>query len=130
MSEFLLVLILGFAVARATRLYRDDSMTEGLRERVTGWLDYHGTADRHRPRRWRHGFDWLAEMLGCPWCLSGWLSILAVVAVDSATSRSVPVPFLSWLAVWWVSNIAYWLVELVADRDALAYWERKNKGIG
>lgn len=130
MSDFLLVLLLGLAVARATRLYRDDSMTEGLRERVTGWLDYHGTADRHRPRRWRHGFDWLSEMLGCPWCLSGWLSILAVVVVDSATSRSVPVPFLSWLAVWWVSNIAYWLVELVADRDALAYWERKNKGIG
>lgn len=129
MSEFLLVLILGFVVARATRLYRDDSMTEGLRERVTGWLDYHGTADRHRPRRWRHGFDWLSEMLGCPWCLSGWLSILAVVVVNSATSRSVPVPFLSWLAVWYTSNVCYWGLEVLADADALLWHRRGERGI-
>lgn len=121
MSEFLLVVILGMVVARTSRLWRDDTITEGLR----GWVEYHlDNAGRLEGAR-----AWLAEMLGCPWCLSGWLSIFAVVVVDSATSRSVPVPSLSWLAVWWIANLCYWLVELVADRDALAWGERENKGL-
>lgn len=130
MTEFLLLLILGLVVARATRLWRDDTITENLRERVEGWLadrmEDAGRAGRHRTS-WV--FQKVGELLECPWCISGWLSILAVVAVDSATSRSVPVPLLSWLAVWQVSNLAYWLTELVADRDALAWAERENRGI-
>ncbi len=121
MSEFLLVVLLGLVVARATRLWRDDTITEGLR----GWVE-----DRlANPGRLGALRDWLADLLGCPWCLSGWLSILVVVVVDSATSRSVPVPLLSWLAVWQVSNLAYWLTEYFADRDALAWAERENRGL-
>lgn len=121
MTEFLLVVLLGLVVARATRLWRDDTISEAPREWVEYRLDNAGRLAGLR--------SWLAKLLECPWCLSGWLSILAVVAVDSATSRSVPVPLLSWLAVWQVSNLAYWLTELVADRDALAWAERENRGL-
>lgn len=121
MTEFLLLIILGLVVARATRLWRDDSITEPLRDRFESAMDAAGRLEGFRA--------WLLEGSMCPYCISGWLSILAVMAVDSATSRSVPVPFLSWLAVWQVSNLAYWLTELVADRDALAWAERENKGI-
>mgnify|MGYP007100078514 CR=1 FL=1 len=126
MTEFLLVVLLGLVVARATRLWRDDAITEGLRSWAEGALTDSITTTYRRGDRLR---EWANDLLGCPWCLSGWLSILAVAVVDSATSRSVPAPFLIWLAVWQVSNLAYWLTELVADRDALAWAERENKGL-
>jgi len=42
--------------------------------------------------------QWLADLLSCPWCASGWVS-LAVTAVVAATV-GVPAPLLVWLAVW------------------------------
>ena len=126
MSTLTLIFLLGMAVARLTRAWRDDVIMEMPRHHVGNFL----STEDDDLRYWAIFKDWLDEMLGCPWCLSGWLSGAAVIFVDSATSRSVDLPFLAWLASWWVACVGYWLAELIADRDALAYWERKNKGIG
>lgn len=41
---------------------------------------------------------WLAELITCPWCVSGWLSAAVVAAV--ALTVGVPAPVLVWGAVW------------------------------
>lgn len=41
---------------------------------------------------------WLSELISCPWCVSGWVS-LALVAATAATT-GVPAPLLVWPAVW------------------------------
>lgn len=119
------LLICGLAVARLTRLWRDDALAEGPRDWVLDRLDTL-SADASRRAKVKR---WLFALLDCPWCFSGWLSVLAVVLVDSATSRSVDLPVLAWLAVWWIANLGYWLLELVADRDALLWHEREEKDL-
>lgn len=119
------LLICGLAVARLTRLWRDDAIAEGPRDWV---FDHLNTLSADASRRAKVK-RWLFALLDCPWCFSGWLSVLAVVLVDSATSRSVDLPVLAWLAVWWIANLGYWLLELVADRDALLWHEREEKDL-
>jgi uncharacterized protein DUF1360 len=41
---------------------------------------------------------WLRELLSCPWCASGWLSL--VLVAGTAVCVSVPLPALFWLASW------------------------------
>ena len=122
MSTTAVIVVVGLAAARVVRLWRDDAITEGLRERWTNRLT---TGERLMGLK-----EWLLDLSECPWCLSAWVTAAFIIAGDSATSRSVDLPFLAWLASWWVACVGYWLAELIADRDALAYWERKNKGIG
>lgn len=47
--------------------------------------------------------DWLAELLSCPWCASGWVSLAVVVAV--AFTTGVPAPVLVWPAVWGAGSL-------------------------
>ncbi len=121
-----LILICGLAVARLTRLWRDDKFMEGARWWVQGLLTDSITTTYRRGDRLR---EWIDSMLGCPWCFSGWLSLFAVILVDSATSRSVDLPVLAWLVTWYIANLGYWLLELVADRDALLWHEREEKDL-
>jgi len=119
------VLLIGLAAARLTRLWRDDALTEGLRGRVDDWL----TVDFDDQSRWARFSDWLSTMLECSWCLSVWIAGAMVLFVDSATPRSVDLPLISWFAACWVAIAAYWLAELIADHDSLAWNERENKGL-
>lgn len=113
MSPFVLVLILGFAVAQVVRLWRDDEITAPLRDRLDTWLD-----PIPKESHWIESARfWVIDLLDCPWCLSGWLSILFVAGVDLLTDISVPLPAILWLAVWRVAVFAYWLVEYLADAD-------------
>lgn len=48
--------------------------------------------------RWKWVPDWLADLLSCPWCASGWVSL--AVVVTTAIMVGVPLPILVWLAVW------------------------------
>lgn len=48
--------------------------------------------------RWKWVPDWLADLLSCPWCASGWISLAVVVAV--VFTVGVPAPVLVWPAVW------------------------------
>ncbi len=119
------LLICGLAVARLTRLWRDDALAEGPRDWVLDHLDTL-SADASRRAKVKR---WLFALLDCPWCFSGWMSLAAVVLVDSATSRSVDLPVLAWLVTWYIANLGYWLLELVADRDALLWDERQEKDL-
>lgn len=46
---------------------------------------------------------WLRELLSCPWCASGWLSLGLVSG--TAVSASVPLPVLFWLASWALGSL-------------------------
>jgi Protein of unknown function (DUF1360) len=48
--------------------------------------------------RWGWVPAWLADLLSCPWCASGWVSLALVVAV--AFTVGVPAPLLVWPATW------------------------------
>lgn len=119
-----IIVIVGLAGARATRLWRDDKIAQMPRDFAEGWLLGWGEGKRMMGLRM-----WVLDLLECPWCLSAWVTGAFMVVIDSATSRSVDLPFLSWLAAWWVACAAYWLVELIADRDSLAWHERESKGL-
>lgn len=41
---------------------------------------------------------WLAELVSCPWCVSGWVAAATTLAV--ALTVGVPAPLLVWPAVW------------------------------
>lgn len=91
--------LLGAAVGRLTRLIVDDTILD-------------------RPRCW---FVpklpcFLQDLVGCPWCISGELSILAVIWYWS--TRSLEAPFAHMLAVWWVACATYWLTEFLAAKTA------------
>jgi len=46
---------------------------------------------------------WLAELLSCPWCASGWLA--AGVTAGTLAVVGLPVPLLVWPAVWAVGAL-------------------------
>lgn len=46
---------------------------------------------------------WLAELVSCPWCVSGWLAAALTAAV--AFTVGVPAPVLVWGAVWGASSL-------------------------
>jgi hypothetical protein len=46
---------------------------------------------------------WLAELVSCPWCVSGWLAAALTAAV--AFTVGVPAPVLVWGAVWGASAL-------------------------
>jgi hypothetical protein len=46
---------------------------------------------------------WLAELVSCPWCVSGWLAAVLTAAV--AFTVGVPAPVLVWGAVWGASAL-------------------------
>ncbi len=60
------VVILGLAAGRGARLLANDTIFEPLRQKLYGWQS-HGRAGR-----------WAYSLVMCPWCLSVWLSAIAV----------------------------------------------------
>lgn len=46
---------------------------------------------------------WLADLVSCPWCVSGWLAAALTTAV--ALTVGVPAPLLVWGAVWGASAL-------------------------
>lgn len=48
--------------------------------------------------RWRYSPYWLAELMTCPWCASGWITGAVIAATDVA--YGLPVPWLTGLSVW------------------------------
>jgi hypothetical protein len=54
-------------------------------------------------RRSKRSPYWLAELVSCPWCVSGWLAAALTTAV--ALTVGVPAPVLVWGAVWGASAL-------------------------
>lgn len=61
-----------------------------------------GRANRY-VRRAKWSPYWLAELVSCPWCVSGWLAAALTAAV--ALTVGVPAPLLVWGAVWGASAL-------------------------
>lgn len=122
MDWFTLV-VLSLTTYRATRLVTTDDFPPilWLRDRLVG--DWREPTDREteqgtgrwetakdadgrpliRHPRWRWAPGWLSDLLSCPWCASGWLSMGVVGLTDAFVS--VPVPVLAWGAVWALSAL-------------------------
>ena len=128
METWLLLIVMSLAVYRLTRLVVADTFPPvlWLRDRVAGgWRDL--TAEEQRLlfggvlpgdkavelrkvwsvdtdgeqrylHRWRWVPQWIADLISCPWCASGWVA-LGVTAGTWATV-GLPVPLLVWPAVW------------------------------
>lgn len=127
MPLWLLLIVISLAVYRLTRLIVKDTFPPvlWLRDHVVGgwrpltegeWRlvrarsaqpfgdtvtfqtqDVDGVTNRWVDR-WKWVPDWLADLLSCPWCASGWVSLLVVCAVTFTIG--VPAPLLVWPAVW------------------------------
>lgn len=54
----------------------------------------------HRSKRSPY---WLADLVSCPWCITGWLS--AALTAAAALTVGVPAPWLVWGAVWGASAL-------------------------
>lgn len=126
MSVWLLLVVMSLATYRGTRLVVKDDFPPVLwaRDRVAGgwrpltpgewktvWApgktpfpvqEIDGETCRYIVR-WSWVPQWLADLVSCPWCASGWLS-LAVTALTASTV-GVPAPVLVWGAVWAVSSL-------------------------
>ena len=53
--------------------------------------------------RWRRSPFWLAELISCPWCASGWSAAGGTAGTWGVGGR--PVPLLVWPAVWGVGAL-------------------------
>lgn len=124
MDLWLLLLVMSLAVYRLTRLLVADTFPPvlWLRDRVAGgWRpltvpeqestagsggrviqDIDGVPSWYVRRASWSPF-WLAELISCPWCASGWISL----AVTGGTWAWVglPLPLLVWPAVWAVGAL-------------------------
>ncbi|WP_328436890.1 DUF1360 domain-containing protein [Streptomyces sp. NBC_00444] len=130
METWLLLIVMSLAVYRLTRLVVADTFPpvlwlrdrlvggwrpltepeqEALDERIrTGgpllweWQEIEG--ERHRYlRRVRWSSYWLAELLSCPWCASGWVALAVTAGVWATVGLAVPL--LVWPAVWAVGAL-------------------------
>ncbi|MEV4227252.1 DUF1360 domain-containing protein [Streptomyces bobili] len=124
MDTWLLLLVMSLATYRLTRLVVEDVFPPvlWLRDRLAGgWRplteaesaelakdpmstpapwplqDIDGEASRY-VRRWRWVPQWIADLLSCPWCASGWVALAVTAGTWAAVG--LPVPLLVWPAVW------------------------------
>jgi len=68
---WLQLLIYVLAVARVTGLIVADTITEPARDALVSWLD-------DRPRTLG---SFVADLIGCPWCMSVWVGLAAAPLV-------------------------------------------------
>ncbi len=120
MNAGLLLFLLSLSTYRLTRLVVRDTFPPVLwaRDRIVGgWRD---VTEQEREAGISDGADedgqslkfnvpvawspfWLRELLSCPWCASGWLSLILVAG--TAICVSVPLPVLFWLASWALGSL-------------------------
>lgn len=53
--------------------------------------------------RWKWSPFWLAELVSCPWCASGWVALVVTAGVWAVAGLAMPV--LVWLATWAVGAL-------------------------
>jgi hypothetical protein len=100
LSLWLLLVIWSAATYRVTRLIVLDTLIEEPRDKVMDWLErYKG---ERRPA-WKQK---LSELLGCPYCVSAYVSAGVLVA-HRVIVGSFPVPVWFWLAVWTGGLVIY-----------------------
>ncbi|MEV0323036.1 DUF1360 domain-containing protein [Streptomyces sp. NPDC050658] len=98
MNTAMLLLVMILAAYRLTRLVVKDQFPPLLWVRhklAGGWA---GPAQDVPVHRARWSPQWLADLVTCSWCASAWVS-LGVLGC-TATVVAIPLPVLTWLAVW------------------------------
>jgi hypothetical protein len=124
MDLWLLLLVMSLATYRLTRLVVADTFPPvlWLRDRVAGGWRPLTEPEHNSQTRWKeweirdiddegHRYVtrarwspfWLAELMSCPWCASGWLA--GGVTAGTWAVVGLPVPVLVWLAVWAVGAL-------------------------
>lgn len=88
-------IVAALATARAIRLVTEDDFPFG---RLRAWAE--------------ENTGWLGEMLGCPWCASGYLS--AVTTATLWVLYGAAMPIACWFALWHLSIAAFLALELLA----------------
>lgn len=107
-----LLVVLSLATFRLTRLITTDDfpLVRIPREWIVGQKEpdhMRWDEDSHtweQPRYHGHEgkwYYWLGELITCPWCASGWVSLGLVLAVAWLTPRDAPV--VDWLLLWWAT---------------------------
>ncbi|MFJ8049815.1 DUF1360 domain-containing protein [Streptomyces luteogriseus] len=86
-------------------LYPQGEVEEGCVKSIPG-LGTFGLVDGELQiyrRRWNRSPFWLAELISCPWCASGWVALATTAGTWAVTG--LPLPVLVWLAVWAVGAL-------------------------
>jgi hypothetical protein len=103
MDLWLLLIVMSLATYRLTRFVVEDTFPPMLWVRhklVGGWT---GPDEETPVYRARWVPQWLADLLSCPYCASGWIA--AGVTAGVWAVAGLPVPLLCWVAVWAVGGL-------------------------
>lgn len=133
MPQWLVLLLMVLAVYRLTRLITKDDFPPVLwaRDRLAGgWRNLTSTEQRmlfggvlpgtkavelrevwsvntageqRYVYRWHRVPDWFADLVSCPWCVSGWISGGVTLGMDLVIG--LPLPWLVGPAVWGCASL-------------------------
>lgn len=128
METWLLLLVMSLATYRLTRLVVSDTFPPvlWLRDRLAGgWRDLtteeqrlliggvlpgdkaaelrkawsvNTEGEQRYLHRWRWVPQWIADLISCPWCASGWVALGVTAGVWAVAGLAMPL--LVWPAVW------------------------------
>jgi len=103
-NMLIMIIVLSLVVYRVGRFVVLDSMFEQTRDKTLGWMHH------------RRTFGWvkLAELLGCPYCITVWIAAGACLAWRWFV-EPFPAPVFVWLAVSAGSLICWKIVD--SERD-------------
>ena len=100
MSYIILLLVMSAVTYRVSRFIVLDTLIDEARNWVLSWLEM-----RPNPLTVK-----LIDLLGCPYCITIWVSA-ATVAATAAVGYDLPVPIWTWLAVATGSLILWGLID-------------------
>lgn len=92
-----LIIVMGATAYRLGRLVTLDTIWEGTRDRLYGWL-----TTGKKLSIWKLK---LHALLSCPFCITGWTSLAVVIGVDLVDHLDLI--FLQWFATWVVA-LCWW----------------------
>lgn len=96
LNELVMIVVLSAVVYRVGRFLVLDTMIEGTRDRIFGWL-------AHRERFFWHK---LLDLLGCPYCITVWVAAGACLAWRLFVG-DFAAPVFVWLAVS-AGSLVFW----------------------
>jgi hypothetical protein len=92
----ILLVVLSAVCYRVSRFIVLDTLIDAPRNAMLSWLEMRPNAVTYK----------LIELIGCPWCITIWVSA-GTVAVQHFVVDPVPVPIWTWLAVA-TGSLVFW----------------------
>lgn len=106
-----LIVVMGAAAYRIGRFISLDTLWEGWREKLYGWL-----TTGKKLSVWKLK---LHELLTCPFCITGWTSLAVVIGTD--IFHHLDLIILQWLATWVVALIFWGIIDDADDGPKLQH---------